>query len=118
LASLNFSAAFNLMNDLRYAMGVRTVVHMTFIIEATKDDHHISDIRAAGIDAVILARKYAADGFAVSILCPTGARYSADKFNLLLTGKNSGSQGEAKIERRTDSRVPPPPGRGPNAWPR
>ena len=89
---------------------------MTFIIEAIKDDHHISDIRAASIDAVILARKYAADGFAVSILCPTGARYSADKFNLLLTGKSSGSQGEAEIERRTDSRVPPRPGRGPNPW--
>jgi hypothetical protein len=106
------------MNDLRYAIGVRTVVHMTFIIEAIKDDHRISDIRAASIDAVILARKYAADGFAVSILCPTGARYSADKFNLLLTGKTSGAQGEAEIEPRTDSRVPPPPGRGPNAWPR
>jgi hypothetical protein len=104
------------MNDLRYAMGVRTVILMTFIIEAIKDDHCITDIRAASIDAVILARKYAADGFAVSILCPTGARYSADKFNLLLTGKTSGAQGEAEIERRTDSRMPPPP--GPNAWPR
>ena len=91
---------------------------MTFIIEAIKDDHHITDIRAASIDAVILARKYAADGFAVSILCPTGARYSADKFNLLLTGKNSSAEGEADLERRTDGRVPPPPGRGPNAWPR
>jgi hypothetical protein len=106
------------MNDLRYAMGVRTVILMTFIIEAIKDDHRISDIRAAGIDAVILARKYAADGFAVSILCPTGARYSADKFNLLLTGKNSSSQAGAEMECRTDSRVPPPPGRGPKAWPR
>jgi hypothetical protein len=104
------------MNDLRYAIGVRTVVHMTFIIEAIKDDHRISDIRAASIDAVILARKYAADGFAVSILCPTGARYSADKFNLLLTGKNSSSQAGAEMECRTDSRVPP--GRGPNARPR
>ena len=91
---------------------------MTFIIEAIKDDHHITDIRAASIDAVILARKYAADGFAVSILCPTWARYSADKFNLLLTGKNSSAEGEADLERRTDGRVPPPPGRGPNAWPR
>jgi hypothetical protein len=99
-------------------MRARTVVHMTFIIEAIKDDHCITDIRAASIDAVILARKYAADGFAVSILCPTGARYSADKFNLLLTGKNSGAQGEAEIERRTDSRVPAPRGRGPNPWPR
>ena len=99
-------------------MRARTVVHMTFIIEAIKDDHHITDIRAASIDAVILARKYAADGFAVSILCPTGARYSADKFNLLLTGKNSSAEGEADLERRTDGRVPPPPGRGPNAWQR
>ncbi len=91
---------------------------MTFIIEAIKDDHHITDIRGSGIDAVILARKLAADGFAVSILSPTGAHYSADKFNLLLTGKNASSQAPAEIERRTDSRVSPRPGRGPNAWPR
>jgi hypothetical protein len=84
------------MNDLRYAMGVRTVIHMTFIIEAIKDDHHITDIRSSGIDAVILARKHAADGFAVSILCPTGALYSADEFNLLLTGKSLSSQGAAE----------------------
>lgn len=66
---------------------------MTFIIEATKDDHLITDIRASAIDAVILARKLAADGFAVSIKTPAGELYSADKFNLLLTGKGADSQG-------------------------
>jgi hypothetical protein len=85
---------------LRYATGFRTVIldHMTFIIEAIKDDHHINDIRASVIDAVILARKFAADGFAVSIRTPAGDLYSADKFNLLLTGKSSVSQGEASCE--------------------
>ena len=29
---------------------------MTFIIEATKDEHHINNIRNSAIDAVILAR--------------------------------------------------------------
>jgi hypothetical protein len=38
------------------------VGHMTFIIEAIKDDHHTADIRSSAIDAVILARKLAADG--------------------------------------------------------
>jgi hypothetical protein len=70
-------------------MGVLSGNHMTFIIEATKDDQHSSNLRATGVDAVILARKLAADGFAVSILSPAGIRYSADKFNLLLIGKTS-----------------------------
>jgi hypothetical protein len=77
--------------ELRYATGVGTVIlgHMTFIIEATKDEHHINNIRTSAIDAVILARKFAADGFTVSITTPAGDIYSADKFNLLLTGKGS-----------------------------
>jgi hypothetical protein len=80
---------------LRYVTGVRTVIlgDMTFIIEAIKDDHLIADIRASAIDAVILARKFAADGFAVSIQTPAGDLYAADKFNLLLTGKGADSQG-------------------------
>jgi hypothetical protein len=45
---------------------------MTFIIEATKDDHHTVDIRSTAIVAVILARKLAADGYEVSIRSPTG----------------------------------------------
>jgi hypothetical protein len=69
---------------------------MTFIIEAIKDDHRSTDLRSSGIDAVILARKLAADGFAVSITAPTGARYSPDKFNLLLTGKSLNSQEAAE----------------------
>jgi hypothetical protein len=81
-------------------MGVRTVIldHMTFIIEAIKDDHHINDIRASAIDAVILGRKFAGDGFTVSIRTPAGDLYPADKFKLLLTGKSSDSQGEASSE--------------------
>src|SRR6266545_4222409 len=81
---------------------------MTFIVEAIKGDHHTSDIRGSGIDAVILARKLAADGFTVSILSPTGARYSADKFNLLLTGKCLSSQGAAEWRCRIDRRLSPP----------
>jgi hypothetical protein len=65
--------------------------HMTFIIEAIKDDHRTADIRSSAIDAVILARKLAADGFAVSIETPTGHRYSSDQFNLLLTSKTVGA---------------------------
>jgi hypothetical protein len=65
---------------------------MTFIIEATKDDHHTADIRSSAIVAVILARKLAADGFAVSIRTPTGRLYFADQFNLLLTSKSLDSQ--------------------------
>jgi hypothetical protein len=62
--------------------------NMTFIIEATKDDHRTADIRSSAIDAVILARKLAADGFAVSIQNPAGRQYSADQFKLLLTNEN------------------------------
>jgi hypothetical protein len=65
---------------------------MTFIIEATKDDNHTADIRSSVMDAVILARKLAADGFDVSIRTPTGRLYSPDQFNLLLTGKCLNSQ--------------------------
>jgi hypothetical protein len=88
---------FDLLNGLRYATGVRTVIvnHMTFIIEAVKDDHHITDIRSSAIVAVILARKLAEDGFAVSIRAPSGHLYSADRFNLLLTSKSLNSQGTA-----------------------
>jgi hypothetical protein len=76
-------------------MGVPMVVPMTFIIEAIKDDHRLTEIRFSAIVAVILARKLAAEGFAVSISAPTGDLYSADKFNLLLTSKSLDSQGVA-----------------------
>jgi hypothetical protein len=59
--------------------------HMTFIIEAEKDDHRITDFRS--INAVIQARKLAADGFTLSITTPNGLLYSADRFNLLLINK-------------------------------
>jgi hypothetical protein len=85
----------NAMNALRFAMGVPMVVPMTFIIEAIKDDHRLTEIRSSAIVAVILARKLAAEGFAVSISAPTGALYSADKFNLLLTSKSLDSQAVA-----------------------
>ena len=65
---------------------------MTFIIEATKDDHHTADIRFSAIVAVILARKLAEDGFAVSIRAPGGRVYSADQFPLLLTSRSSKPQ--------------------------
>ena len=68
---------------------------MTFIIEATKDDHRTVDIRATAIVAVILARKLVADGFTVSITAPGGRLYLADRFNLLLTSKSLNSQGIA-----------------------
>jgi hypothetical protein len=45
---------------------------MTFIIEAAKDEHHINNIRTSAIDAVILARKFVADGFTVTITTPAG----------------------------------------------
>jgi hypothetical protein len=77
----------SLPNGLRYAAD-----HMTFIIEAVKDDHYTTDIRSSAIVAVILARKLVADGFAVSIRAPTGHLYSADRFNLLLTGESLSSQ--------------------------
>jgi hypothetical protein len=61
---------------------------MTFIIEATRDDQRTVDIRATAIVAVILARKLAGDGFAVSITDPSGQQFLADQFNLLLTSKS------------------------------
>jgi hypothetical protein len=66
--------------------------HMTFIIEATKDDHRTVDFRSTAIVAVILARKLVAEGFAVSITAPSGHLYLADQFNLLLTSKSLDSQ--------------------------
>jgi hypothetical protein len=68
---------------------------MTFIIEATKDNHHTVDMRSTAIVAVILARKLAADGYEVSIRSPTGRLYSADQFNHLLTSKSLNSEGVA-----------------------
>jgi hypothetical protein len=65
---------------------------MTFIIEAVKDDHYTTDIRSSAVVAVILARKLAAEGFTVSIRSPTGNLYSADRFNLLLTGESLDAQ--------------------------
>ena len=61
---------------------------MTFIIEAIKEDHHITDFRSSAMVAVILARKLAAEGFSVSITAPAGQHYPADKFSLLLTGES------------------------------
>jgi hypothetical protein len=80
---------FQLENGPRQA-----VDHMTFIIEAVKDDHYTTDIRSSAVVAVILARKLAADGFAVSIRAPTGLLYSADRFNQLLTNKNAQETGD------------------------
>ncbi|MDB5611019.1 MAG: hypothetical protein JWP25_7919 [Bradyrhizobium sp.] len=65
---------------------------MTFIIEAVKDDQRCMEIRSSAIVAVILARKLAADGFAVSIETPTGDRYSASQFRLLLTSNGLNSR--------------------------
>ncbi|WP_079603653.1 hypothetical protein [Bradyrhizobium erythrophlei] len=65
---------------------------MTFITEAVKDDRYTTDIRSSAIVTVTLARKLAADCFAVSIRAPAGHLYSADRFNLLLTGESLSSQ--------------------------
>jgi len=72
---------------------VPTVVvgQMTFIIEAIKDDCRTVDFRDSAIVAVILARKHAVNGFAVSITAPDGQLFSADQFNRLLTSKGLGS---------------------------
>ena len=80
------------MHAARFATGYFLVIQMTFIIEAIKDDHRLTEIRSSAIVAVILARKLAAEGFAVSIGAPTGDLYSADKFNLLLTSRTSDSE--------------------------
>ena len=76
------------------ATGVRTAIvdHMTFIIEAVKDNRHTFDIRSSAEVAVVLALKLVADGFEVSIKTPAGDVYGADRFNVLLTGTKSGSQ--------------------------
>jgi hypothetical protein len=74
-----------MLRNMRCAF--RWYFKMTFIIEAIKDDHRLSEIRSSAIVAVILARKLAAEGFEVSISAPTGDRYPADKFSLLLTSK-------------------------------
>jgi hypothetical protein len=71
------------------------VDHMTFIIEAVKDNHHTFDIRSSAVVAVVLALKLVADGFEVAIRTPTGHLYGADRFNLLLTDTNSDCQGIA-----------------------
>ena len=76
------------MNASRFAMCVPMVFRMAFVVEAIKDDHRLSEIRSSAIVAVILARKLAAEGFAVSISAPTGDLYPPDKFNLLLTSKS------------------------------
>jgi len=65
-----------------------TVNSMTFIVEAIKDDHRLNEIRSSAIVAVILARKLAEEGFAVSICALTGERYSSEQFNLLLASKS------------------------------
>jgi hypothetical protein len=79
-------------NGLRRAFD-DIVDHMTFIIEAVKDNHHTFDIRSSAVVAVVLALKLVADGFEVAIRTPSGHVYNADRFNLLLTGTNSDSQG-------------------------
>jgi hypothetical protein len=69
---------------------------MTFIIEAVKDDRHTADIRSSAINAVILARKLAADGFAVdqdadreSIFCRSVQTF-ADQQNSGFAGHSRG----------------------------
>ena len=61
---------------------------MTFIIEAVKDDHYTTEIRSSAI---------VAGYWPASLLCSfdpgsTGHLYSADRFNLLLTGESLSSQ--------------------------
>jgi len=68
---------------------------MTFIIEATKDDHHTVDIRSTAIVAVILARKLAAAAMKFRSGVRPGGLYSADQFNHLLTSKSLNSEGVA-----------------------
>lgn len=65
----------------------RITTQMTFIIEAIREDHRITEFRDSCMVAVILARKLASDGFTVSITAPTGRRYPADKFTQLLTSQ-------------------------------
>ncbi len=65
---------------------------MTFIIESVKDNRRTTDFRSSADVAVTLARKLVADGFAVSIMGPNGDRYSADRFDRLLTSESLNSQ--------------------------
>ena len=66
--------------------------HMTFIIELVKDNRRTTDFRSSAEIAVTLARKLAADGFAVSITAPSGRVYSADRLDLFLTSESLNSQ--------------------------
>jgi hypothetical protein len=66
--------------------------HMTFIIEAVKDDSRTTDFRSSAVVAVTLACRLAADGFAVSITDPSGREYSTDRFDLLLRNESLNSQ--------------------------
>jgi hypothetical protein len=101
MAARNLSARPRLRTRSRFrfnvpgiATGARTVIvdHMTFIIEAVKDDHHTFDLRSSAVVAVVLALKLVAKGFEVTITTPTGDLYGADRFNLLLTETNSDSE--------------------------
>jgi hypothetical protein len=56
--------------------------HMTFIIEATKDDHRTVDFRSTAIVAVILARKLVAEGVRPEDVAAIRHLYLADQFNL------------------------------------
>jgi hypothetical protein len=66
--------------------------HMTFIIESSKDNRRTTDFRSSAEIAVTLARKLTADGYAVSITAPSGAVYSADRFDRLLRAESLNSQ--------------------------
>ena len=66
--------------------------HMTFIIESLKDNRRTTDFRSSAEIAVTLARKLAADGYAVSITAPSGDVYSADRFDRLLSRESLNSQ--------------------------
>jgi hypothetical protein len=65
---------------------------MTFIVESVRDQRRTTDFRSRADVAVALARKLAADGFAVSITAPSGDVYSVDRFDLLLTSESLNSQ--------------------------
>jgi hypothetical protein len=66
--------------------------HMTFTIEAIKDQHRTTDFRSRADVAVTVALKLATDGSAVSITTPSGDVYSADRFDLLLTHEDLNAQ--------------------------
>ncbi len=65
---------------------------MTFIVESIKDKRRTADFRSRADVAVTLARRLAADGFAVSITAPNGDVYSADRFDLLLAHESLNSR--------------------------